>query len=60
MKVTSWDEISHYCTLSFGDLDLICLINKGTSKSLCVWMPLVGIHLAGGGGHSCPQLVLCH
>lgn len=60
MKVTSWDKISHFCTLGFGDLDLICLINKGTSRSPCVWTPLVGIHLAERGGHSCSQLVLCH
>lgn len=34
--VGSWDEISHLCTLDFGDLDLICLISKEGAPGFCV------------------------
>lgn len=43
--VGSWDEISHLCTLDFGDLDLIYLISKGGggAPGFCVsgsaWLP---------------------
>lgn len=58
MKVTSWDEISHFCTLRFGDLDLICLINKGTSKSLCVCPWLASIWLEVGRAFLSPTCSL--
>lgn len=51
MKVTSWDEISHFCTLGFGDLDLICLINKGDlQESVC--LDALGWHPSGWRGRA--------
>lgn len=44
MEMTSLDENSHFCTLGFGDLDLICLTNKGPPSicvSRCPWVPSV-------------------
>lgn len=61
--VGSWDEISHLCTLDFGDLDLIYLFSKG-GLQVSVYLEALGCRTTDRGEdiltctHSLPFLIV--